>query len=168
MNSEKVGKVARITAGIYVFAIGLLILINQLISLIAPHKSGDQLTDLLQIMTTTISTLMVFVWSGVWIYVAYALFKNKRDNFPAILTWLILIGIGGVGINFLISKYQTPFNFGYNPFILLLFYFIPVVLIFISWKTEPRNRENSVERARRILGEHIKHLDDKELHNTLK
>ncbi|MBI2601262.1 hypothetical protein HYW42_04900 [Candidatus Daviesbacteria bacterium] len=159
---------SRLTATLYVFIIGLLTAIGQIVELLSTSKSGDQVTDLLRTVTTSISTLMAFIWSGFWIYAAYALYKNKRDNFPAIATWLILLGLGGVGLNYAMSQYQIQPRFEYNPFVLLLFYAIPIILIIVSWKTEPIDREDSVERARRIFGEHIKHLDNEDLHHTLK
>ena len=168
MDSQQLGKISRLTAAVYVFIIGLLVATGQIIDLLSPSKSGDQVTDLLKTMTTSISTLMAFIWSGFWIYAGYALYKNKRDNFPAIATWLILLGLGGVGISYAMSQYQIHSTLEYNPFILLLFYAIPTILIMVSCKTEPRDTENSVERARRIFGEHIKHLDDEDLHHTLK
>lgn len=168
MNPQQFGRISRLTAAVYVFIIGLLVAIGQIIELLSPFKSGDQVIDLLRTVTTSVSTLMAFILSGFWIYAAYALYKNKRDNFPGIATWLILLSLGGVGLNYAMSQYQIHSSFEYSPLVILLFYAIPTILIIVSWKTEPTDRENSVERARRILGEHIKHLDDKELHSTLK
>ena len=168
MGSRKLGKFSRIIAAEYILVIGIFILINQFIELAAPQKSGDSITDLLKLPTLIISTIMAFVWSSLWIYAAYILFRNKRDNFLTILILIILSSLGVVGLGYIIAQYQAPSQIVYNPLPMLIFYLLPAFLIFISLKNEPGNKESSVESARRILGEHVRHLSDEELHKSLK
>ena len=161
MKHQTLGKIARLITAIFILYIGGYFIVNEIGQLISTIQHDEVYIQLIKM----VGAIIPFTIGASFLFASYVLFRNKRGGFWSIITVLLMFGLGGAIISWASSK--TPSLT--RTVAIFIFYLIPAFLLFVSLKTEPDlNKKSSIERAREILGEDLKHLSDNELHHLLK
>lgn len=126
-------------------------------------EPSDPTTELLRF----VGAIIPFLVSIVYFYGSYALIKGQRDKFPALLGFFLMQLIIALAIAF--SGLSGRVLLQINPIIATLGLGGPVIIFLILIINRGRQpKTNPLQTARNTLGEHIEHLSDEELKDSLK
>lgn len=156
MNKKFLGKILRFLVGIYFLFLGFFSLIKDLISI---YSAKDDFLFLANVAVVTTD----IAWGFLFLAMALTIFQNKSHYFLTIISILIIWGISAF-----ILSYTGFANKNISFPLIFVTYIIPAIFLIISKFLEPKKEEDSVQRARKILGENIENLSDEQLKKYLK